>query len=111
MGKIQRALARLRSILPVGGPNGHISHPAHNLDREAEALRECLRRPRMVSVLWPEAFYSPAHGVIFRAIDTVAKTHPSEQSIAVFEVIAELRKRADLDRVGGPVAVREVLER
>src|SRR5262245_9536999 len=62
---------------------------------------------RGLELLEPSSFYRAAHGKIFEAI--VALYNRSERADLV-TVAEELRKRGDLDPMGGPAALSQIME-
>ncbi len=58
-------------------------------------------------ILQPEDYYRPAHQIIHTAIlDLFAKGEPTDP----ISLAAELRKRGDLDRIGGAVYLHELVQ-
>jgi replicative DNA helicase len=97
-------------------PLGSVSPDAHRplpqaLDAEKGLLCSALLSPRevltdCVDQIGEEAFYSPAHGTIFRIL---VEMWSANQQIDVITLTNRLRDLNLLDAVGGPGAVTELL--
>ena len=62
---------------------------------------------RGLELLEPSSFYRVAHGKIFEAIVALYNRNERADLVTVAE---ELRKRGDLDPVGGPAALSQIME-
>jgi replicative DNA helicase len=61
-------------------------------------LIDCRDSGNVMSMLQPDMFYRPEHATIFRAI---AELHRQKKQIDIFSVSEELKKKSELDEVGG----------
>jgi replicative DNA helicase len=61
-----------------------------------------------ISFLLPEAFYSPAHCLIFEAVLSLHKSH---KPIDLWLVTEELRKRGKLEEAGGVTYLAEITQK
>jgi len=59
-------------------------------------------------ILKPESFYDPSHQMIFGAIQNLAV---QQKPIDVLTVVEELKRRGELDSVGGAVYIAELTEK
>lgn len=59
-------------------------------------------------ILKPESFYDPSHQMIFEAIQNLAV---QQKPIDVLTVVEELKRRGELDSVGGAVYIAELTEK
>lgn len=62
----------------------------------------------IMDILKPESFYKPAHRIIF---DSIRSLGINNQPIDIMTVASELRKRKQLEEVGGEVYLSELTER
>jgi replicative DNA helicase len=91
------------------GPDALV--PPQSLDAERSVLAAMLLETeaigRALEQLEPGAFYRVAHQKIYEAILALYNRNERADLITVAE---ELRKRGDLDAIGGPAALGQVLE-
>ncbi len=86
----------------------------HNLDAEAGLLACCIIDGVDVvsrcleQKLSAEAFFSPAHRAVFEAVFALTERRSAIDIIILCE---ELRKRGELDAIGGPAFVNELTNR
>src|SRR5258706_178732 len=85
--------------------------PPHALDAERSVLTSMLLDHesigRALELLEPAAFYRASHGKIFESIVALYNRNERADLVTVAE---ELRKRGDLDPVGGPPALSQIME-
>ncbi len=85
--------------------------PPQALEAERSVLAALLLDPeaigRAVEQLEPEAFYRIAHRKMYEAIVAL---YNRNENVDVVTLAEELRKRSDLEAVGGPAALAQVLE-
>ena len=86
--------------------------PPHNLEAEESVLGALLLDRdaiiRVASTLKPEDFYRGAHATVYRVIlDLYNRREPPD----LLTVTAELERRAELDNVGGIVALTDLVGR
>ncbi|HYM80842.1 MAG TPA: replicative DNA helicase [Candidatus Limnocylindria bacterium] len=93
----------------TAGPEGMV--PPQALDAERSVIAAMLVEHeaigRALEILEPGAFYRLAHQKIFDAIIALYNRNERSDFITVSE---ELRKRGDLEAVGGPPAIAQILE-
>ena len=94
---------------PGAAPDAHRTLP-QNVEAERGLLGSILLSPREVlndcaEQITEEAFYSPAHGTIFRVL---VEMWSANQQIDVITLTNRLRDLNVLDAVGGPGAVTEL---
>lgn len=86
--------------------------PPQAMDVEASVLGAMLLDKEALAkafeILDPDAFYKPAHGLIFKAMTGLFERSEPVDLITLAE---ELRRRGDLDKVGGEVALTELTTR
>jgi replicative DNA helicase len=86
--------------------------PPHDLDAEVSVLGSMLIDNEvigeMVTVLRAEDFYREAHR---RMYDTVVSLYDAGKGVDAVLLREELRRRGDLDAVGGPEAIVNLLDR
>lgn len=85
--------------------------PPQALEAERAVLGGVLLEPeaatRAVEMVVPEAFYRPAHAMIFRAMVSLFTRH---EPIDVMTLSEELRKAGDLESIGGIAALTELVD-
>lgn len=85
--------------------------PPHDLEAEASVLGAMLLDPEVihpvVQVLQPEDFYRESHRRIFAAI---TELHEGGGGVDALLLREELRRRGDLEAVGGPEALIRLLD-
>jgi replicative DNA helicase len=107
--KTHRREDRARPALRGDGPNGHASGAAgrelpHNLQAEAGLLACCIIDGAdtisrcLEQKLSAEAFYSPAHRMVFECLLALNERNSAVDTILLSN---ELRDRGDLEAVGG----------
>jgi replicative DNA helicase len=93
-----------------GAPGGAIA-PPHNLDAEQSVLGAILLSDRSLYALVieeglrPEDFYRERHGTIY---DAMLSLYNESEPVDVLTVIDRLKRKGQLDGVGGPAAVDEL---
>jgi replicative DNA helicase len=102
-----RRMTDLATVLQSGA-----KLPPQALDLEEAVLGALMLEKSAVNdvidILKPESFYKDSHQKIFAAIlDLFAKSNP----IDILTVTNELRKRGELDKVGGPFAISQLTSR
>lgn len=97
------------------GPVGDVlrSMPV-NADAERAALSCMLKAPneiigRSVETLNSECFYIPAHRILFQALVELYQTRPNGE-LDLITLNSFLQDRGQMDQVGGPAAVAELLD-
>src|SRR5881628_3607700 len=93
------------------GPSAEGPIPPQALDAERSVLAAMLLDTeaigRAVEQIESPVFYRMAHQKIF---DAVVALYSRNEKIDLITLSEELRKRGDLDAVGGPAALSQVLE-
>lgn len=79
----------------------------HDIAAESAVLGACMQNPRAVEYLNPEHMFRPAHEMIGEAIRHLYETG---QPCDVLSVKAELEKRGEISRVGGPLVLHGHIE-
>ncbi len=83
----------------------------HDLELERAVIGACMTSPRALSEVLPrlkaEDFYSEAHRLIYRAIQTAAQEHKEIDHLAVAGV---LKGSEDFDRVDGRALIFKIIE-
>ncbi|MDR0694945.1 MAG: replicative DNA helicase [Prevotellaceae bacterium] len=101
MAKITKQAPKLRTIDAIALEAGKM--PPHSPDFEKSVLGALmLEKEAIVEVqelLKPETFYNELHAKIFRAIQEINSRH---EPIDMLTVAEELKKKGELDEVGGP---------
>ena len=81
-------------------------------DFEEAVLGACLIEkdafPRVADILKPESFYDSKHKLIFDAIRSLAIEN---QPVDILTVTEQLKRRGDLDEIGGPYYIAELSQR
>ena len=86
--------------------------PPQSLDAERAVLGGMLLEPeaatRTIEIIdFPEAFYKPAHGKVFKAM---LRLFMQRQPIDVMTLSEELKKAGDLEAVGGITALTDLVD-
>ncbi len=101
---------RFNEILNTVSAEGRV--PPQAVDVESSVLGAMLLDKEALAkafeVLDSEAFYKPAHGLIFKAMTALFERSEPVDLITLAE---ELRRRGDLDKVGGEVTLSELTTR
>ena len=101
---------RFNEILNTVSGEGRV--PPQAVDVESSVLGAMLLDKEALAkafeVLDAEAFYKPAHGLIFKAMTALFERSEPVDLITLAE---ELRRRGDIDKVGGEVTLTELTTR
>jgi len=103
----QKKPVRTSSVAPVAIDFGKI--PPQALELEDAVLGAVMLEKdailQIIDILKPESFYKEEHQKIFQAIIDLAS---SNRAIDLLTVTEELRKKKELDEVGGPVYITQL---
>lgn len=101
---------RFNEILTSASSEGRV--PPQAMDVEASVLGAMLldkdALAKAFEILDPDAFYKPAHGLVFKAMTGLFERSEPVDLITLAE---ELRRRGDLEKIGGEVALTELTTR
>ena len=96
-----------QSVAPVGIDFGKV--PPQALDLEEAVLGAIMLEKdailQIIDILKPESFYKDEHQKIFQAIIDLTSAN---RAIDLLTVTEELRKKKQLDEVGGPVYITQL---
>ncbi|MFH1846546.1 MAG: replicative DNA helicase [Candidatus Omnitrophota bacterium] len=84
--------------------------PPHNIEAEIAVLGSMLLDREAIAsaieLLEQSSFYSEAHRKIY---DAIVKLYDENEAVDIVTLIEELKKREDLDTVGGPAYITELV--
>ena len=98
------------SIVPVGIDLGKL--PPQAIDLEEAVLGAIMLEKdailQVIDILKPESFYKDEHQKVFQAIVDLTSAN---KAIDLLKVTEELRKKKQLDEIGGPVYITQLTSR